>query len=143
MVIGSPSWLGRAARPMARHLTRKNLPPPSVTASMNIMPTASGLHNERRGSNARLGNVGAEWASTAARWRISAGRAPRRKPRRATDAQVLEDADRLIGAWNERQANRMPMLFSPPSAPPSPPAIGFCGCAVRLPDHQCDRLAHT
>ncbi len=33
--------------------------------------------------------------------------------RRATDAQVLEDAKRLIGAWNERQAQRMPMLFSP------------------------------
>jgi hypothetical protein len=26
--------------------------------------------------------------------------------RRATDAQVLEDAERLIGAWNERQALR-------------------------------------
>jgi len=34
------------------------------------------------------------------------------KPR-ATDAQVLEDAERLIAVWNERQANRMPMLFSP------------------------------
>jgi hypothetical protein len=33
--------------------------------------------------------------------------------RRATDAQVLEDAERLLGAWNERQAKRMPMLFSP------------------------------
>jgi hypothetical protein len=33
--------------------------------------------------------------------------------RRATDAQVLEDAERLIGAWNERQSKRMPMLFSP------------------------------
>jgi beta-phosphoglucomutase-like phosphatase (HAD superfamily) len=33
--------------------------------------------------------------------------------RRATDAQVLEDAERLIAAWNERQARRMPMLFSP------------------------------
>jgi hypothetical protein len=33
--------------------------------------------------------------------------------RRAADAQVLEDAERLIGAWNERQAKRMPMLFSP------------------------------
>ena len=33
--------------------------------------------------------------------------------RRATDAQVLEDAERLIGAWNERQAKRMPMIFSP------------------------------
>jgi len=33
--------------------------------------------------------------------------------RRATDAQVLEDAERLIDAWNERQAKHMPMLFSP------------------------------
>jgi hypothetical protein len=33
--------------------------------------------------------------------------------RRATDAKVLEDAERLITAWNERQAKRMPMLFSP------------------------------
>jgi len=33
--------------------------------------------------------------------------------RRATDAQLLEDADRLIAAWNDRQAKRMPMLFSP------------------------------
>jgi hypothetical protein len=33
--------------------------------------------------------------------------------RRATDAQVLEDAERLIDAWNERQAERMPMLFAP------------------------------
>jgi hypothetical protein len=32
--------------------------------------------------------------------------------RRATDAQVLEDAERLITAW-KRQAKRMPMLFSP------------------------------
>jgi len=33
--------------------------------------------------------------------------------RRATDAQVLEDADRLIDSCNGRQAKRMPMLFSP------------------------------
>ena len=33
--------------------------------------------------------------------------------RRATDGQVLEDAECLIVAWNERQAKRMPMLFSP------------------------------
>jgi beta-phosphoglucomutase-like phosphatase (HAD superfamily) len=32
--------------------------------------------------------------------------------RRATDAQILEDAERLIAAWNERQAKQMPMLFS-------------------------------
>ena len=33
--------------------------------------------------------------------------------RRATDAQVLEDAECLITALNELQAQRMPMLFSP------------------------------
>jgi hypothetical protein len=33
--------------------------------------------------------------------------------RRATDTQVLEDAERLIGGWNERQTKCMPMLFSP------------------------------
>ena len=33
--------------------------------------------------------------------------------RRATDAQVLEDAERLIAVWNERQALRAPMIFSP------------------------------
>src|SRR6516165_10747708 len=33
--------------------------------------------------------------------------------RRVTDAQVLEDAERLIAVWNERQAKRMPMIFSP------------------------------
>jgi hypothetical protein len=33
--------------------------------------------------------------------------------RRATDAQVLEDAERLVDDWNERQARRMPLLFSP------------------------------
>jgi hypothetical protein len=33
--------------------------------------------------------------------------------RRATDAQILEDAECLIATWNERQAKRMPVLFSP------------------------------
>jgi hypothetical protein len=33
--------------------------------------------------------------------------------RRATDAQVVEDAERLIGAWNEREGRRMPLLFAP------------------------------
>jgi hypothetical protein len=33
--------------------------------------------------------------------------------KRATEAQILEDAGRLIAAWNERQSKRMPMLFSP------------------------------
>ena len=33
--------------------------------------------------------------------------------KRASERQVLEDAGRLVSAWNERQAKRMPMLFSP------------------------------
>jgi hypothetical protein len=33
--------------------------------------------------------------------------------RRATERQILEDADHLVGVWNARQAKRMPMLFSP------------------------------
>jgi hypothetical protein len=33
--------------------------------------------------------------------------------RRATEKQILEDADHLVDVWNERQAKRMPMLFSP------------------------------
>jgi hypothetical protein len=32
---------------------------------------------------------------------------------RRADAQVLEDAEHLIAAWNERQEKRMPMVFSP------------------------------
>jgi hypothetical protein len=52
--------------------------------------------------------------------------------RRATDAQVLEDAERLIAAWNERQIKRMPMLLSPTLGAASPRDIGSCGCAVRL-----------
>ena len=50
------------------------------------------------------------------RWRVDARRQAAEKAaaaRRATDAQVLEDAERLIDAWNERQVKRMPMLFSP------------------------------
>ncbi|MFY9693060.1 MAG: hypothetical protein WAK35_04885 [Xanthobacteraceae bacterium] len=33
--------------------------------------------------------------------------------KRATNTQVLEDAEGLIGPWNERQAKRMPLLFAP------------------------------
>jgi hypothetical protein len=33
--------------------------------------------------------------------------------RRATQRQILEDAEQLVTVWNERQAKRMPMLFSP------------------------------
>jgi hypothetical protein len=33
--------------------------------------------------------------------------------KRATDAQVLADAEGLIAAWNERQGKGSPMLFAP------------------------------
>ena len=33
--------------------------------------------------------------------------------KRATEKQILEDADHLLTIWNERQAKRMPILFSP------------------------------
>ena len=33
--------------------------------------------------------------------------------RRATERQILEDAEHLVAVWNERQAKRMPILFSP------------------------------
>jgi len=33
--------------------------------------------------------------------------------RRATEKQILEDAEHLVAVWNERQAKRMPTLFSP------------------------------
>jgi hypothetical protein len=33
--------------------------------------------------------------------------------RRALGRQILEDAERLVSAWNARQEARMPMLFSP------------------------------
>jgi beta-phosphoglucomutase-like phosphatase (HAD superfamily) len=51
--------------------------------------------------------------------------------RRATDAQVLEDAERLIAAWNERQEKRMPMIFSPTIG--AAIAAGFWFLWVRCP----------
>jgi hypothetical protein len=53
--------------------------------------------------------------------------------RRATDKQILEDADHLITVWNERQAERMPMLFSPTiGAAITAGYIGSYGRAARL-----------
>jgi hypothetical protein len=43
----------------------------------------------------------------------AAGAAKETAARRATEAQILEDATQLIAVWNERRAKRMPMLFSP------------------------------
>jgi hypothetical protein len=55
------------------------------------------------------------WASIAAGWKISASRQPRRKPRLGARPMLkcLRMPSRLITAWNEHQAKRMPMLFSP------------------------------
>jgi hypothetical protein len=50
---------------------------------------------------------------------------------RATDAQVLEDAERLITAWNERQEKLMPMIFSPTIG--AAIAAGFWFLWVRCP----------
>jgi hypothetical protein len=64
--------------------------------------------------------------------------------RRATDGQVLEDAERLIGAWNERQAKRMPMLFSPTNRRRHHHwLLVSVGSLPGLPDHQRNRLAHA
>jgi hypothetical protein len=51
--------------------------------------------------------------------------------RRATEAQILEDASRVAAAWNERQAKRMPMLFSPTIGCALKASIGSSGCDVR------------
>ena len=51
--------------------------------------------------------------------------------RRATDAQVLQDAERLIGAWNERQARRMPLLFAPTIGAASRPGTISYGSIAR------------
>ena len=48
----------------------------------------------------------------------------------ATEARILEDAGRLVAAWNERQTKRMPMLFSPTIGCALKAIIGSFGCAV-------------
>jgi hypothetical protein len=52
--------------------------------------------------------------------------------RRATEKRIFEDADHLITVWNERQAKRMPMLFSPIIGAAITAGYGFCGRAARL-----------
>ena len=51
--------------------------------------------------------------------------------RRGTERQILEDADHLIGVWNERHAKRMPMpIARRPKSEPShiPPSWAFECC---------------
>jgi hypothetical protein len=63
--------------------------------------------------------------------------------RRATDAQVLEDAERLIAAWNDRQAKRMPMLFSPTIGAANRRALLVSvGVLPSVPNHQRDSGKH-
>ena len=61
--------------------------------------------------------------------------------RRATDAQVLEDAERLIVAWNERQGAHD--LFAHDRRRHQGGLLVPVGALSRLPNDQCDRLAHT
>jgi hypothetical protein len=59
--------------------------------------------------------------------------------RRATDAQVLKDAERLIAAWNERHAKLCRCCSRPRSAPPSPRGLLIpVGALPGVPDHQCN-----
>ena len=50
---------------------------------------------------------------------------------RATDPQIMEDAERLVAVWNERQKQQMPMLLSPTIGAAIAAAIGFSGCAAQ------------
>jgi hypothetical protein len=64
--------------------------------------------------------------------------------RRATDAQVLEDAERLIAAWNERQGTtRADDLFAQDRRRHQGRLLVLVGALSCLPNHQCNRLAHT
>src|SRR6266702_2196666 len=64
--------------------------------------------------------------------------------RRATDAQALEDAERLIAAWNERQAKRMPMIFSPTiGAAITAQVLVPVGAVSGLPNDERDRSVHA
>jgi septal ring factor EnvC (AmiA/AmiB activator) len=59
--------------------------------------------------------------------------------RRATDAQVLEDAERLIAARNERQAIGAPVIFSRRDGGLLVPVGALSG----LPNDQCNRSTGT
>lgn len=77
--------------------------------------------------------TGSSWASIAARWKTSAAAPPRKTAaeQRATDPQIMADAERLVAVWNERQVKRMPMLFSPTIG--AAIAAGFWFLWVRCP----------
>jgi hypothetical protein len=61
-----------------------------------------------------------------------------------TCAQLLEDAERLIAAWIERQAKRMPMLFSPTiGAAITARLLVPAGAVPSLPHHRRCRPAEA
>ncbi len=70
---------------------------------------------------------------------------------RASDAQVLEDAERLIAAWNERQGPRMPCLCSRQRSVPRwpgsekfvPDARSRCLKTVKEPVAEPEFIHHT
>ncbi len=65
--------------------------------------------------------------------------------RRATEAQILdEDAERLIAAWNVRQARRMPLAARADyRRRHCGPLLVPLGALPGLPQHQCRRFAHA
>ena len=50
---------------------------------------------------------------------------------RATDPQIVADAERLVAVWNERQRRHMPMLFAPTIG--AAIAVGYWFLWVRCP----------
>ena len=63
--------------------------------------------------------------------------------RRATDAQVLEDAERLITAWNERQALCADDLFAHDRRRYQGGLLVPVGPLPGVPNDQRNRLAHA
>jgi hypothetical protein len=58
--------------------------------------------------------------------------------RRALGRQVLEDAERLVLAWNARQQAHMPMLFSPTIGAATTALLVPVGALPSLSDHDVD-----
>jgi hypothetical protein len=109
------SWSGNAVagvRVLRRLIESEPVEPHDFFPSQFVCgPPAHGLHTDRGRGRATLPDMGFNRRKMEDERRRAAGHEA--VARRATDAQVLEDAERLVVAWNERQAKRMPMLFAP------------------------------
>ena len=57
--------------------------------------------------------------------------------RRATEAQVLEDAERLIAAWNDRSQTNADDILPDHWRCRCRPLLVSVGALPGLPDHQC------